>query len=142
MGLKRGQRLRLQRVEAAVELVAPVLVRTSWPTWRDAIGSGDLDIENRGHRAPDVGNGLIGRPRRRRAGNRRAAVEELDVRWQRDRDSNEAVLRQIREVVRGCAIDAEIISVYRARQRIVDTGRGHLVEPRLSGRRGQLEVLR
>ena len=142
MVLQRGERLVLQRVDAAVELVAAAPVRAAVGDRPDAVGAGDLDVEDRGNRAPDVGDGLAGRARRCRARNRRAAVEQLDVRGQRDRDPDQAVLRQVGEVVRGRAVDAKVVGVDRAKERIVDAGRGHLREPRLRGGRGQLEVLR
>ena len=70
-----------------------------------------------------------------------AAIEELDVRGQRERDANQAVLDQVGEVLRGCAADAEIVGVDRAEQRIVDACRGHLRQPGLRGCRRELEVL-
>ena len=123
MVAQRAERLVLQRVDAAVELVAAARVRPSRRRGSDAIGAGDVDVEDRGNRAPDVGDGLAGRARRCRARDRRPAVEQLDVRRQRDRDANQAVLRQVGEVVRGRAVDAEVIGVDRAEQRIVDAGR-------------------
>ena len=42
----------------------------------------------------------------------------------------------------GFAVDAKVIGVDRAKERIVDAGCGHLRESRLRGGRGQLEVLR
>ena len=139
---KRAERLVLQRVDAAVELVAAALVRPARRTPAPApSGPVMLDVEDRGNGAPDVGDGLAGRAGRCRARDRRPAIEQLDVRGQRDRDANQAVLRQVREVVRGRAVDAEVVGVDRAEQRIVDAGRGHLREPRLRRRRGQLEVL-
>src|SRR5690349_15768366 len=120
MRLKRGERLRLQRVEAAVKLVPAAWI---WPAQRrrsGAIGARDFGVEYRGNGTPDVGDRSVGRASRCRAGHFRAAVEELDVRRQRDRDANQAVLCEVGEVVRSSAVDAEIIRVDRAKQRIVD----------------------
>ena len=141
MVAQRAERLVLQRVDAAVELVAAARVRPSRRRGSDAIGARDVDVEDRRSRAPDIGDGLAGRERRCRARHRRPAVEELDVRGQRDRHANQAVLRQVREVVRGRAVDPEVIGVDRAEQRIVDARHGHLRKPCLRGRGGQLEVL-
>ena len=135
------ERLVLQRVDAAVELVAAARIRPSRPRRSGAIGTGDAGVEDGRNGAPDVGDGLAGRLRRCRARDLRPAVEQLDVRGQRDRDANEAVLRQVREVVRGRAVDAEVVGVDRAEQRIVDARRRHLRKPCLRRRRGQLEIL-
>src|SRR4029077_1764391 len=64
-----------------------------------------------------------------------------DVGRQRDRDPDQSVLGQVGEVVRGGAVDAKVIGIDRAKERIVDTGRGHLRQARLRGGRSQLEVL-
>ena len=141
MATQRCERLVLQRVDAAVELVTAALVRPSRRRGSYAIGASDADVKDRRGRSPDIGDGLAGRERRCRARDRRAAVEELYVRGQRDRDANKAELRQVREVVRRGAVDAEVIGVDRAEQRIVDARHGHLRKPCLRGRRGQLEVL-
>ena len=79
---------------------------------------------------------------RRRARIRAVAIEQLDIRGERDRDPDQAVLRQVGEVVRGGAVGAKVVGVGRAKERIVDAGCGHVREPRLRGSRRQLEVLR
>ena len=142
MAAQRREGLVLQRVDAAVELVAAALIRASRPDRAEAVGAGDANVEDRRNGAPDVGDGLARRARRRRARDGRPAVEELYVRGQRNRDANEAVLRQVREVVRGRAVDAEVVGVDRAKQRVVDARRGHRREPSLGGRGRELEALR
>ena len=136
-----GERLVLQRVDAAVELVAAAPVRAAVGGRPHAVRAGDPDIENRGDRAPDVGDGLARRACRCRARNGRRAVEQLDVRGQGDRDPDQAVLRQVGEVMRTCAVDTEVVGIDRAKEWIVDTRRGHLRQPGLCRCRRELEVL-
>ena len=139
--MRSAQRLVLQRVDAAVELITSPRVRASGRRGIDAIGAGDGDIADRGHGAPDVGDRFAGRARRGRARHRRPAVEKLDVCGQRDRDANQAVLCQVREIVCGRSVDAEIIGIDGAEEWIVNAGRDHLRKPSLRRRRRQLEVL-
>ena len=141
MVLQRRERLVLQRVDAAVELVAAAPVRAAVGDRPAAVRAGNVDVEDRRNRTPDVGDGFAGRTRRCRARNRRAAIEQLDVGRQRDRDPDQSVLGQVGEVVRSGAVDAKVIGIDRAKERIVDAGGGHLRQPRLRGGRGQLEVL-
>jgi hypothetical protein len=61
---ERAERLVLQRVDAAVELIAAGQVRPARRRRTDAIGAGDRDIEDRGNR-PDDGlspDPLVGSP--------------------------------------------------------------------------------
>ena len=123
MSAQRAQRLGLQSVKAAVQLVAAILVRSSRRSRTDAIGAGDVGVEDRRNGASDVGDGLGGRQGRRGAWNRRAAVEEFDVRGQWDRHAYQAVLEQARVVVRRRAVATEVIGVDRPEQGIVDATR-------------------
>ena len=141
MRTKRSQRLVLQGVDAAVELVAPAPIRPAERYRSEAIGTGDVDVEDRGDGAPDVSNGLGGRPGCRGTRNGRPAVEQLHVWRQRNGHANETVHRQVRVVVRGRAVDAEVVGIDRAEERIVFTGGGHLVEPRQGRRGSQLKSL-
>ncbi len=138
---QRSERLVLQRVDAAVELVAAAPVRPTGIYRSEPIRTGDVDVEDRGNRAPDVGDGLGGRLGRRGAGNGRPTVEQLHVGGQRDGHPNETVHGQVGVVVRGRAIDAEVVGVDRAEERVVLAGSGHLVEPRQGRRGSQLKPL-
>jgi len=141
MGTERGERLVLQRVDARVELVAAPLVRAPRPGRSSEVGAGDLHVEDRRNRTPHVGDGLRGRQGRGRARNGRPAVEQLHVGRQRDADADEAVLRQVGEVVRGSAVAPEVVGVDGAEERVVDTRAGHPNEARRGRGGGELEAL-
>lgn len=115
MVAQRAERLVLQRVDAAVELVSATLILTSRRAGSGIIGAGDVGVQDRGNRAPDVGGDLAGRQRRCRARHCGSAIEELDVRGKRDGDANEAVLSQVREVMRGRTVATEVVGIDRAK---------------------------
>ena len=52
----------------------------------------------------------------------RRRIDQPDVRRQRERDPDQRALPQVAEVVRVLAVDAEVVGVYRAEQRIVRAG--------------------
>ena len=135
---QRAQRLILKRGEAAIQLVPTRRVRAPRPRIA-AVRAGDLDIIDTGNHPPDVGHGL----RRGCVGRR---VDQLDVRRQRKRDADQAVLTQIAEVGGMDAVDAKVVGVDRPEERIVGAGiafapQNKSLEPRLCVRRRELEVV-
>ena len=76
------------------------------------VGSGQRHVVDRWDAPPHVHERLG----RRRVGRR---IDELDVRRQRKRDPDQAVLAQVAEIAGALAVDPEVIRVDRPEQRIV-----------------------